>query len=72
VEYAKEISSHAIAIDAGSERQEMYPSTLSTKDFVDFVQCDIEANIKYVAGGLGAHVLVLVAVSEKPFKKAVR
>lgn len=50
----------------------MYPSTLSTKDFVDFAQCDIEAKIKYVAGGLGAHVLVLVAVSEKPFKKAVR
>jgi len=37
---------------------------------VDFAKGDVVANVKSVTGGLGAHAVILLAVSEKPFQQA--
>ena len=59
-----------IAIDTGSEKQEMCLNTLGAEEFEDFAKGDVVANVKYVTGGLGAHAVILLAVSEKPFQQA--
>ena len=48
-----------IAIDTGSEEQDMCLNTLSAEEFVDFAQGYIVANGKSVTGGLGAHAVIL-------------
>ncbi|PUU79707.1 hypothetical protein B9Z19DRAFT_1175160 [Tuber borchii] len=54
-----------IAINTGSETQEMFLNTLSAEEFVDFAKGDVVANVKSVTGSLGTH-----APSEKPFQQA--
>ena len=59
-----------IAIDAGSEKQDMCLNTLGADEFVDFVKGYGVANFKSVTGGLGAHAVILLArarnLSHKP------
>jgi len=59
-----------IAIDTGSEKQEMCLNTLGAEEFVDFAKGDVVAKVKSVTGGLGAHAVILLAVTEKPFQQA--
>ena len=42
---------------------------LGAEEFVDFAKGDVVANIKAVTWGLGAHAVILLAVSEKPFQQ---
>jgi len=70
VQYAKAMGFRVVAIDTGSEKQEMCLNTLGAEKFVDFAKGDIVANVKSVTGGLGAHAVILLAVSEKPFQEA--
>ncbi|PUU79711.1 hypothetical protein B9Z19DRAFT_978392, partial [Tuber borchii] len=70
VQYAKAMSLRVIAIDTGSEKQEMCLNTLGAVEFVDFAKGDVVANVKSVAGGLGAYTVILFAVSEKSFQQA--
>jgi len=45
-------------------------NTLGAEEFVDFAKGDVVANVKSVTGGLGAHAVILLAVSEKLFQQA--
>ena len=58
-----------IAIDTVSEKEDMCLNTLGAVEFVDFAKGDVVANVKSVAGGLGAHT-VPSRSSEKPFQQA--
>ena len=70
MQYAKAMGFRVVAIDTGSEKQEMCLNTLGAEEFVDFAKGDVVANVKSVTGGLGAHAVILLAVSEKPFQQA--
>jgi len=70
VQYAKAMGFRTIAIDTGSEKREMCLNTLGAEVFVDFAKGDVVANIKSVTGGLGAHAVILLAASQKPFQQA--
>ena len=70
MQYAKAMGFRVIAIDTGSEKQEMCLNRLGAEEFVDFAKGDVAANVKSVTGGLGANAVTLLAVSEKPFQQA--
>ena len=70
MQYAKAMGFRVIAIDTGSEKQEMCLNTLGAEEFVDFAKGDVVAKVKSVTGGLGAHAVILLAVTEKPFQQA--
>ena len=53
MKYAKATDFRVIAIDTGSEKQEMCLSTLGAEEFVDFAKGDVVASVKSVTGGLG-------------------
>ena len=59
-----------IAIDTGSEKKEMCLNTLGAEGSMDFAKGDVVAKVKSVTGGLGAHAVILLAVTEKPFQQA--
>jgi alcohol dehydrogenase, propanol-preferring len=59
-----------VAIDTGSEKEDMCLNKLGAEEFVDFVKDDVVQKVKSVTGGLGAHAVILLAVSEKPFQQA--
>lgn len=58
-----------LAIDSGDEKKEMC-AKLGAEEFVDFIKEDVIASVKKHTGGLGAHAVILLAVSEKPFQQA--
>jgi len=71
-QYAKAMGLRVIAIDAGDDKKKMCLETLGAETFIDFstsknVVNDVEAA---TPGGLGAHTVLLLAVSEKPFQQA--
>ncbi|CAG8900583.1 unnamed protein product [Penicillium nalgiovense] len=70
-QYAKAMGLRVIAIDGGDEKREMCHQ-LGTETYVDFTKSkDIIADVKAATpGGLGAHAVILLAVSEKPFQQA--
>ncbi|KAG0632560.1 chaperonin 10-like protein [Tuber brumale] len=70
VQYAKAMGFRVIAIDTGSEKQEMCLNVLGAEEYVDFAKEDVGAKVKSITGGLGAHAVILLAVSEKPFQQA--
>ena len=59
-----------IAIDNGSEKQEVCPNILGATEFVDYAKGDGVANVKSVTGSLDAHAVILLAVNTKPFPQA--
>ncbi|PUU79706.1 hypothetical protein B9Z19DRAFT_1175138 [Tuber borchii] len=59
-----------MAINTGSETQEIFLNAFGAEEFVDFAKGDVMANVKSVARGLGPHVATLLAVSENPSQQA--
>ena len=50
---AKAMDFRVIAIDTGSEKQEMSLNTLGGEEIVDFAKGIVVANVKSITGGLG-------------------
>ncbi|KAJ5512780.1 Polyketide synthase enoylreductase [Penicillium fimorum] len=71
-QYAKAMGLRVIAIDGGDEKKAMCEE-LGAETYVDFTKStDLIADVKAATpDGLGAHAVLLVAVSEKPFQQAV-
>lgn len=70
LQYAKAMGLRTIAIDGGDEKRKMCTEKLGAEVFVDFMTDDVVAKVKEATGGFGAHAVVLLAVSEKPFQQA--
>ncbi|KAL4788031.1 chaperonin 10-like protein [Aspergillus varians] len=70
-QYAKAMGLRVIAIDSGDEKKVMCEE-LGSEVFIDFSKSkDIVADVKsHTPENLGAHAVVLLAVSEKPFQQA--
>ncbi|CAL5872165.1 uncharacterized protein PFLUO_LOCUS6423 [Penicillium psychrofluorescens] len=70
-QYAKAMGLRVLAIDGGDEKRAMCEK-LGAETFIDFTKTkDIVADVKAATpGGLGAHAVLLLAVSEKPFQQA--
>ena len=71
-QYAKAMGLHVIAIDSGEEKRKMSVEQLGCSAFVDFAKSsnvvkDVQSATE---DGLGPHVVLLVAVNEKPFQQA--
>ncbi|CAI7630158.1 unnamed protein product [Penicillium manginii] len=71
-QYAKAMGLRVIAIDGGDEKRSMCEQ-LGSEAYVDFTTSkDLVADVKAVTPeGLGAHAVLLLAASEKPFQQAV-
>ena len=67
MQYAEAKGFRAIAIHTGSEKQKMCLNILGLEEFLDFAKGNVVANVKSVTGGLGAPVVILLAVRGKPF-----
>ncbi|KAJ5665454.1 uncharacterized protein N7477_007902 [Penicillium maclennaniae] len=72
LQYAKAMGLRVIAIDGGEEKRSMCES-LGAETYVDFIKSkDLVADVKAATPqGLGAHAVILLAASEKPFQQAV-
>jgi propanol-preferring alcohol dehydrogenase len=72
LQYAKAMGVRTIAIDTGAEKEKMCKSQLGAEAFVDFAKSkNVVADVqKATPDGLGPHVVILVAVNEKPFQQA--
>jgi propanol-preferring alcohol dehydrogenase len=70
-QYAKAMGIRVVAVDGGDEKRAMCEA-LGTETFVDFTKSeDLVADVKAATpDGLGAHAVILLAVSEKPFQQA--
>lgn len=70
-QYAKAMGCTIIAIDGGEEKREM-TKKLGASSFVDFMSSkNVVSDVKAATpDGLGPHVVILVAVNEKPFQQA--
>ena len=71
-QYAKAMGVRTIAIDTGDEKKKMCTGELGAEAFVDFsTSKNLVADVqKATPDGLGPHVVILVAVNEKPFQQA--
>lgn len=72
LQYAKAMGFRAIAIDGGEDKRKMCLE-LGAEAYVDFMKSgdNLVQDVKAVTpGGLGAHAVILLAVSEKPFQQA--
>jgi propanol-preferring alcohol dehydrogenase len=71
-QYAKAMGVRTIAIDTGDEKKKMCTGELGAEAFVDFATSkNLVADVqKATPDGLGPHVVILVAVNEKPFQQA--
>jgi propanol-preferring alcohol dehydrogenase len=71
-QYAKAMGVRVIAIDGGEEKRKMCTEKLGAEFFVDFsTSKNLVADVQKVTpGNLGPHVVILVAVNEKPFQQA--
>ncbi|KAJ5966280.1 hypothetical protein N7481_012994, partial [Penicillium waksmanii] len=76
-QYAKAMGLRVIAIDGGDEKRDMCEQLGSEggkqKAYVDFTKSkDLVSDVKAATPeGLGAHAVLLLAASEKPFQQAV-
>lgn len=70
LQYATAMGFRTIAIDSGSEKRQLCTEKLGAEIFVDFATDDVVAKIKAHTGGLGAHAVIVLAVSPKPFQQA--
>ena len=70
MQYAKAMGFRVIAIDAGSEKQDMCLNTLGAEEFVDFAKGDVVVNVKICNRRSGCYAVILLAVSEKHFQQA--
>lgn len=70
LQYAKAMGFRTIAIDSGAEKEELCTKKLGAEVFVDFMKDDVVKKVRENTGGLGAHAVILLAVSEKPFQQA--
>lgn len=68
-QYAKAMGFRVLAIDHGDEKKDMCLK-LGAEEFVDFGNEDVVKSVQKHTGGLGAHAVILLAVSEKPFQQA--
>jgi len=70
-QYAKAMGVRVVAVDGGDEKRAMCEQ-LGAEAYVDFLKSkDLVADVKAATpGGLGAHAVILLAVSEKPFQQA--
>ncbi|KAJ5104987.1 hypothetical protein NUU61_002334 [Penicillium alfredii] len=71
-QYARAMGLHVIAIDGGEEKRVMCEK-LGAETYIDFsTSKDLVADVKAATPqGLGAHAVILLAVSEKPFEQAI-
>ncbi|KAJ5238814.1 Alcohol dehydrogenase 1 [Penicillium chermesinum] len=71
-QYAKAMGLRVISIDGGDEKRAMCEK-LGSEAYIDFTKSkDLVADVKAATPeGLGAHAVLLLAVSEKPFQQAV-
>lgn len=60
-----------VAIDTGDEKAEMCRK-LGAEVFVDFGKEDVVASVEAATGGVGAHAVILLAVSPGPFQQATK
>lgn len=70
LQYAKAMGYRTIAVDSGDEKAQICTQKLGAEVFVDFAKEDVVESIKGHTGGLGAHAVILLAVTEKPFQQA--
>lgn len=70
LQYAKAMGFRTIAVDTGDEKAQICTQKLGAEVFVDFMKEDVIESVKKHTGGLGAHAVILLAVSEKPFQQA--
>jgi propanol-preferring alcohol dehydrogenase len=69
-QYAKAMGVRTIAIDSGDEKRKMC-AELGAETFIDFATSkNLVSDVQQATGGLGPHVVILVAVNEKPFQQA--
>lgn len=68
VQYAKAMGYRCIGIDNGEKADVV--KKLGAEEFVDFKTEDVVESVKRHTGGFGAHAVILLAVSEKPFQQA--
>ncbi|KAJ5539709.1 hypothetical protein N7513_008041 [Penicillium frequentans] len=70
-QYAKAMGLRVVCIDGGDEKRVMCEQ-LGSEAYVDFTKSkDLVADVKAATpDGLGAHAVILLAVSEKPFQQA--
>ncbi|PKY05416.1 GroES-like protein [Aspergillus campestris IBT 28561] len=71
LQYAKAMGLQVVAIDGGDEKKAMCEK-LGAKSYVDFTKSkDVVEDVKAATlDGLGAHAVILLAVSEGPFQQA--
>jgi propanol-preferring alcohol dehydrogenase len=69
LQYANAMGFRTIAIDSGDAKQQIC-AKLGAEVFVDFTKEDVIEKVKECTGGNGAHAVILLAVSEKPFQQA--
>jgi propanol-preferring alcohol dehydrogenase len=70
-QYAKAMGVRTIAIDTGDEKRKMCTEQLGAETFIDFsTSKNLVSDVQSATGGLGPHVVILVAVNEKPFQQA--
>lgn len=70
-QYAKAMGVRVVAIDTGDEKKKMCCGELGAETFVDFsTSKNLVADVQKATDGQGPHVVILVAVNEKPFQQA--
>ena len=71
IQYARAMGLDVIAVDGGPEKRDMCLS-LGASTYVDFTTSkNLVADVKAATPeGLGAHAVLMLAVSEKPFQQA--
>ena len=68
VMYAKAMGMRVIAVDGGSEKEEMCKS-IGADHFIDFTKVkDVNAEVIRLADGLGAHGLIVTATSAAAYR----
>lgn len=68
VQYAKAMGMRVIAVDGGSDKEEMC-KRIGADHFVDFTKVtDIPAEVKRIADGVGAHGLIVTASNSAAYK----
>ncbi len=67
VQYAKAMGMRVIAVDGGSEKEEMCKE-IGADHFIDFLKVqDVPAEVVKIADGLGAHGLIVTASNGKAY-----
>lgn len=70
LQYATAMGFRTIAVDTGDEKRHLCTEKLGAEVYVDFMKEDVIEKIKENTDGHGAHAVILLAVSPKPFQQA--